>query len=738
MKNKSALHKTAFQKVPVYVVFLCVFLLSASSVVLAGLLKVNTGAEYRRYIVSLKPGHLAEENIIAKTNVDVIDEEVTAENRKAAGEAVLPVFSYSMESTVRMINGYDSVRQAYIAGDYDAVEAALGHELRERLENLTNRTILSSVYEILLYICRTGYFEASEVAQAFADGYSAITVTNNFFDDGQGEAEVDLDSGVITTLTVTSYIIDLLNTYAGNMEMRDVYLIRDILLVFLEPNVHYDDLLFAERVQKAMDAVEPTVIHFNRGDMILERDTVVTEHQIHILSLLGNQTALSIEESISDFVFLFAIILLLMIIFVSNTNGDRKRLCIYCYSMTVLIMLSMLATYFNVTYSLFRYNVVFIEPFLPVLFVPVFMTMATGQKITGIVSSLIISTATLFLPDTSILTFFYSVACGSAGVFLVRFFNRRLDSFFQWVTNILAICAIDAFFIFREGGFEFILISFMGSAVNVTVAILLILILLPFYEKIFKLPTKFRLNELAFSENPLLKRLEQAAPGTYSHSKNVADLARNAAVAIGADEMIAYVGGLYHDIGKTEHPEYFVENQAGENRHDDLNPNMSASIIKNHVRAGAQRGREAGLPSEIVDIIANHHGNDVISYFYYEAKKDLENNEMGHNSEVRSEDFRYQAQIPSSRECAIVMICDGIEAAARTINAPTPAKFAKLINQIILSKIERGQLNDSKLTLEDIDTISKSILKTLSAQYHSRIEYPDENKDKEKEKEKKE
>ncbi len=730
MRNKSSLHKTAFQKVPVYVVFICVFLLAASSVVLAGFLKVNTGAEYRRYIVSLKPGHIADQNIIAKTTVDVIDEEVTEQNRKAAGDAVLPVFSYSMENTVRMITGCDSVRKSYIAGDYDAVEAVVGPEITQRLKEVTNKSILSAIYEILVNICRIGYFESDEIAQVLADGYKAITVTNNFFEGGYGESELSLDSGIVTTNNVTSFVIDILKTYAGEMELKDVYLIRDILLVFLEPNVHFDNLLFRERVEKAMAAVEPTVIHFNRGDVILERDTVVTEHQIHILSLLGNQTTLSFEESVSDFVFLFAIILLLMLSFVNSTDGDSSRLCIYCISLTVMTILSMLATYFSVSYAITRYDIVFIEPFMPILFVPVFMTMASGQRITGIISSLIISTATLFLPDTSVMTFFYSVACGCAGVYLVRFFNKRLDSFFQWITNILAVCAIDTFFIFRESGFDFILISFIGSAFNVTVTILLILILLPFYEKAFKLPTKFRLNELAFSENPLLKRLEQAAPGTYSHSKNVADLARNAAQAIGADEMIAYVGGLYHDIGKTEHPEYFVENQAGENRHEDLNPNMSASIIKNHVRAGAQRGKEAGLPSEIIDIIANHHGNDVISYFYYEAKKDLENNEMGHNTEVRSEDFRYQAQIPSSRECAVVMICDGIEAAARTINAPTPAKFAKLINQIILSKIERGQLNDSKLTLEDIDTISKSILKTLSAQYHSRIEYPDENKEK--------
>lgn len=735
MKNNSGFHKTAFQKVPGYIIFICVFLLAASSVALAGFLKVKTGAEYRRYIVSLQPGHIAEENIIAKTTVDVIDEAMTEVNRKAAEDAVLPVFSYSLEKTMKMIGGYDEMRSALISGNYERVAEIVGQETADKLAGLSDNSLLSVIYELLENICRVGYFDSDEVASVMAGGHREITLTNNFFDGVARESVVALDSYVVTTKTVTVFIVNTLNRFVSDIDLKDIYIIRDVLLTFLEPNVNMDQILYRQRIESARNAVEPTVIHFNRGDMILERDTVVTGEQIHMLSLLGNQTTLSLEESISDFVFQFAIIFLLMLLFIDSTNGDRTRLLVYCFSMTVLIMLSCVVTYFNVTYAITRFDVVFIEPFLPVLFVPVFLTMASGQKIMGMISSLIISTVMLFMPDTSIMTFFYSVACGAAGVFLVRFFNRRLDSFFQWIFSIAAVCAIDAFFMFREIGFDDCLILFGGSAAIITTSILLIQILLPIYEKVFRLPTNFRLNELAFSENPLLTRLEQAAPGTYSHSKNVADLARAAAEAVGANEMIAYVGGLYHDIGKTEHPEYFVENQAGENRHEELNPNMSASIIKNHVRAGAQRGKEAGLPSEIIDIIANHHGNDVISYFFYEAKKDLENNELGHNTEVRSEDFRYQAEIPSSRECAIVMICDGIEAAARTINAPTPAKFSKLINQIILSKIERGQLNDSKLTMEDIDIISKSVLKTLSAQYHSRIEYPDENKENKEKKE---
>jgi putative nucleotidyltransferase with HDIG domain len=203
----------------------------------------------------------------------------------------------------------------------------------------------------------------------------------------------------------------------------------------------------------------------------------------------------------------------------------------------------------------------------------------------------------------------------------------------------------------------------------------------------------------------------------------VADLAEVGARAIGANALLARVGVLYHDIGKIEHPEYFIENQNGVNKHDDISPSLSVAVIKSHIKVGADKGREAGLPTEIIKIISSHHGNDIIAYFYNEAMKtQAASNDRGET--VKASDYSYNAEIPDFKECGVVMLADSIEAASRTVT-PNASKYAKLIDSIFIGKIERGQLDNSGLTMNDIKTLSEAFVKTLVARNHSRIEYPD-------------
>ena len=278
----------------------------------------------------------------------------------------------------------------------------------------------------------------------------------------------------------------------------------------------------------------------------------------------------------------------------------------------------------------------------------------------------------------------------------------------------------------NEATFTMIFTVLLGTLINVSIAYILLTALLPVAEKLFNLPTIFRLYELAYGENPILNRLAQSAPGTYSHSVAVADLAEVGAKAIGANSLLARVGGLYHDIGKIEHPEYFIENQNGVNKHDDINPSLSVAVIKSHVKVGADKGREAGLPIEVIKIIQNHHGNDIIAYFYNEALKFQAASSDDKGETVKASDFSYNAEIPDFRECGIVMLADTIEAASRTVT-PNASKYAKLIDNLFMGKIERGQLDNSNLTMNDIKALSDAFVKTLVARNHSRIEYPDED-----------
>jgi putative nucleotidyltransferase with HDIG domain len=203
----------------------------------------------------------------------------------------------------------------------------------------------------------------------------------------------------------------------------------------------------------------------------------------------------------------------------------------------------------------------------------------------------------------------------------------------------------------------------------------------------------------------------------------VANLAENACQEIGANPLLARVGAYYHDIGKMEQPDYFVENQTIYNKHTDINPRLSATVIRSHVKLGVEKARSLGLPREVVDIIAEHHGNSVISWFYNEALR-KESSDLKSKSAVDMEDFTYPGNPPRTRESAVVMLADVTEAASRTLKKPTASRLEKFIQELIMSKFEHGQLAASELTFRDLETIKESFVRVLTGYYHSRIEYP--------------
>jgi len=222
--------------------------------------------------------------------------------------------------------------------------------------------------------------------------------------------------------------------------------------------------------------------------------------------------------------------------------------------------------------------------------------------------------------------------------------------------------------------------------------------------------------ELSDLNAPILKRLLTVAPGTYSHSVTVAHLAESACREIGADSLLARVGSYYHDIGKIEQPEYFIENQAGYNKHDEINPRLSATVIRSHVKLGTEKARALGLPEAVVDIVSQHHGNGVISWFLDRAKKT--------EADVDPDDFSYPGQPPSSKEAAVVMLADAVEAATRSLKKPTASRLEDFIREIIMDKVQGGQLDRCDLTLKDLETIRNSFTRILAGHFHSRIEYP--------------
>jgi putative nucleotidyltransferase with HDIG domain len=241
--------------------------------------------------------------------------------------------------------------------------------------------------------------------------------------------------------------------------------------------------------------------------------------------------------------------------------------------------------------------------------------------------------------------------------------------------------------------------------------------LLPIFEKLFGITTNFTLIELLDRNHPLLKRMVIEAPGTFHHSMLVSELAREAAEAVGGNPLLAQVGAYYHDIGKMAMPEYFIENQTGKNRHDSLTPTMSCLILGSHVRDGIQMAREARLPREIIEFIPQHHGTNLMSYFYHKA--------MERDPNVEEQDFRYPGPEPVRKETAIVMLADSVEATARSLDDPTPGQIRTVVKRIIDLRAEEGQLDQSSLTLADLSRVRETFVSVLDRFFHGRIAYPE-------------
>lgn len=254
---------------------------------------------------------------------------------------------------------------------------------------------------------------------------------------------------------------------------------------------------------------------------------------------------------------------------------------------------------------------------------------------------------------------------------------------------------------------------------------LLLTALLPFVEKVFDVQTDLSLLELGDAAHPLLQELARRAPGTYNHSINVASLAESAAEAIHANALLVRVGAYFHDIGKMFKAEYFVENQSqGSNCHDTLMPAMSTLVIIAHVKDGADLARKHHLPQTIIDFIEQHHGTTLVEYFFNEATKRSESNPD--DAEVDETSFRYPGPKPQTKEAGVMMIADAVESASRTLVDPTPARIENLVHNLIMKKMLDSQFDECDLTLSDLSRIEDSLVKSITAVYHGRVKYPNQ------------
>jgi putative nucleotidyltransferase with HDIG domain len=260
----------------------------------------------------------------------------------------------------------------------------------------------------------------------------------------------------------------------------------------------------------------------------------------------------------------------------------------------------------------------------------------------------------------------------------------------------------------------------------------IVLGILPFVEKAFRITTSMTLLELADASQPLLRRLQMEAPGTYNHSLQVATLSEAAAEAIGANSLMCRVASYYHDVGKINKAEYFVENQQPgvENRHINLTPNVSYYIITGHVKDGVELAREYNLPTSIVPFIQQHHGTTLVAYFYNKACQQQQQQQQclpeGDAAEVAEHEFRYPGPKPRTKEVAVVMIADAVESATRAMTEPTASRVQSLVHDLVMKRLLDGQFDECDLTMRELEIVEKTVVRTVLGIYHGRIAYPPE------------
>lgn len=360
---------------------------------------------------------------------------------------------------------------------------------------------------------------------------------------------------------------------------------------------------------------------------------------------------------------------------------------------------------------------------IPVAFVAMLVTVLFDPHL----AIMVVIGSSIFVGFLTSYNFSYTVTALLGGLITV-YVVPRLSERAELTKAGLLVGAGLAFFTFTislfTAKFSIALMNLAIGFVNGLYSAVLALGSLPFLERHFGIVTSMRLLELTRSNQPLLRNLMQNAPGTYNHSIGVGNLAEAAAEAVGANPLLVRAGAYYHDIGKMKRPGFFVENQreVEGSKHKTINPHLSCLVITSHVKEGVDLAHEYHLPKEITDLIDQHHGKGIVTYFYHQAKKNTL------KQGVCEETFRYTGEKPQSKEAAILMLADAVEAAAKTIANPNANRFEQLVKKLIQERLKDGQLDESQLTLADLDKIGKSFTHTLTGVYHPRVDYPEPEK----------
>ena len=491
-------------------------------------------------------------------------------------------------------------------------------------------------------------------------------------------------------------------------------------------NTTKDAVATREAEDAAMEAVTPVQVTVRSGEKLVSRGSVVTAEQVEALQALGLHNEYSVLTPYLGLLLLAAVVLTLLFLYLRlyqpQVYGKTSSMLLFGVVFILFLLLCKLISL--ISFSDSSEVSLLIGYLLPVPAASLLLAVLLNRE-TAIFVTLCLSVFVGVIMDGSLAYSVVAMAGGAAAVITAAHLNQRSQfvGASMWITlaNLLLICALGMLW---RSSYSAIAVGALFGLINGLLSAILAMGILPFLESAFHVTTVIRLLELSNSNHPLLKRMMTEAPGSYNHSILVGNLAEAAADAIGADALLVRVASYYHDIGKLKRPHFYIENQRpGENPHDKLQPALSAMIITSHVTDGIKMLREARFPEEIIDIVEQHHGNSLVSFFYHKAKE-----AALYPDEIKEEDYRYKGRRPQTKEAALVMLADSVQAAIQALQSGDPQAIENRVREVINGKIASDQLADCPLTFRDLEAVVQSFLTVIAGMNHHRISYPDEAK----------
>ncbi|RXG26688.1 HD family phosphohydrolase [Leeuwenhoekiella palythoae] len=631
------------------------------------------------------------DNLYAPVDFAILKSEDQLEQERAEAEnSIIPYFNYDQdianEAKAAYENQFSSVFTDSIFRDRQIELKKFGSQ------------ILEDIYK---------YGVISDLA-AFQEGRKIYLRRGN-----------EIEETSIENLNTTDEISALINRRLVNGPyVQAVNRFKELFYDVVQPNVTYDEKLTNKELNAELSKIAPTKGVVNKGSRIVAKGEIVEQSTYQILKSLQAEyesqswTASKYNWVVFGYVLLVSVALTMLLLFIKTYREhvfENNTMVTFIFFNIILMVL------FTTLIVKYDANYVYVVPLciLP-LVIKAFFDSRLGL-FTHVITLLLLG---FIVPNTSEYMFLQVIA-GIVTILTVSELYKRANLFISvGQITFMYIIGYFAFHIIHEGTIDNLQWETFSLFIITGLATLFVQPLIYAYEKIFGLVSDLSLLELTDTNSKLLKNLANKAPGTFHHSLNVANLAEAAANEIGANAMLTRVGALYHDIGKMLNPTDFTENQStGINTHEDLSPKESARIIIDHVINGIEVARKNNLPDRVIDFIRTHHGTSTVYYFYKKAQEQDE--------DVNIDDFRYPGPLPFSKETAILMMADSVEAASKSLKSPTSVLIDSFVEKIINKQMEENQFLNATITFKEIQIIKKVLKSKLNNIYHLRIEYPE-------------